>query len=103
LENRRASGGWDPAANAILRNRFLHLLKQTTQVIDLGEESNLSLDRMSFRLQENHLAELHDQMQGVITESIDLAALVVGNARALAIVNTMRQAGAKLQGTGFSR
>jgi len=100
LDNRRATGGWDAAANAILRSRFFHLLKRLTQIIDLGPEMALGLDRIAFRLRTNHLSGIYADMQSLMGESIDLAALVVANARAQASIRNLTANTDRLQGTG---
>ena len=43
-------GGWDLAANAILRNQFLDQLQELLRGIELGREANLGIDRVSLRL-----------------------------------------------------
>ena len=50
LEDRRAIGGWDPAANAILRSRFLYQQYKLVDMVDLGDETTLGTDRVAFRL-----------------------------------------------------
>ena len=43
LEFRRAVGGWDPAATAILRSRFFHLQATLTRSFELNEKPKLGL------------------------------------------------------------
>ena len=92
-------GGWDPAANAILRSRFLHFLQQLVQQIDLGAEAKLGVDRAVLRLKLHHLNALNAEMENIITEATDLSALVVANARAQLHVRKINTK--KLKGTGF--
>lgn len=99
LENRRAMGGWDPAANAILRSRFLHFLQQLVQKIDLGAEAKLGIDRAVLRLKMHHLKALNVEMENIITDATDLSALVVANSRAQSHIRKVDNK--KLKGTGF--
>ena len=103
LESRRSSGGWDPAANAILRSRFLHLQNQLTKSIDLGQEAKLGIDRVTLRLNRHHLSKLHTEMQSIVEDSSDLSALIVANARAQARIKKDFPQGVILKGTGSHR
>ena len=100
LENRRAVGGWDPAANAILRSRFLYQLNRLVEMFDLGKESTLGTDRVSFRLRLYHLSAINTEMKEIITDGVDLAGLVVANARAQASIRALSSNNKKLLGTG---
>lgn len=99
LENRRAMGGWDPAANAILRSRFFYFLQRLVQHIDLGAEAKLGIDRAVLRLKMHHLKDLNAEMANIITEATDLSALVVANSRAQSHVRKIDAT--TLKGTGF--
>jgi len=101
LENRRAVGGWDPAANAILRSRFLHQLNYLVEMVELGDETTLGTDRVAFRLRLYHFAGIYAEMKKIIVDGVDLAGLVVANARAQAIIRGMSSAGTKLVGSGY--
>ncbi len=101
LENRRAIGGWDPAANAILRSRFLHQLNNLVEMVDLGDETTLGTDRVAFRLRLYHFASIYAEMKTIVMDGVDLAGLVVANARAQAIIRGMASAGTKLKGSGY--
>ena len=101
LEDRRAIGGWDPAANAILRSRFLHQLKLLVDMVDLEDETTLGTDRVAFRLRLYHFAGIYAEMKTIIVDGVDLAGLVVANARAQAIIRSMSSAGTKLVGSGY--
>lgn len=99
LENRKALGSWDPAANAILRSRFLYFLQQLLQSIDLGAEATLGIDRAALRLKMNHLNELNAEMENIITETTDISAIVVANSRAQSHIRKVKNK--QLKGTGF--
>ena len=101
LEDRRAIGGWDPAANAILRSRFLHQLNYLVDMVDLGDETTLGTDRVAFRLRMYHFAGIYAELKTIIVDGVDLAGLVVANARAQAIIRGMSSAGTKLLGSGY--
>ena len=106
LEGRRAVGGWDPAANAILRSRFLYQLNRLVEMMDLGQETTLGSDRLAFRLRRGYLASVDAEMKDIMTDSVDLAGLVVANARAQAIIRSMsnklsRSGATHLNGSGF--
>ena len=102
LENRRAIGGWDPAANAILRSRFLHQLNYLVEMVDLGDETTLGTDRVSFRLRMYHFAGIYAEMKKIIVDGVDLAGLVVANAHAQTLIRSMSKAGTKLIGSGYN-
>ena len=106
LEGRRAVGGWDPAANAILRSRFLYQLTRLVEMMDLGQETTLGSDRLAFRLRRGYLARVDAEMKDIMTDSVDLAGLVVANARAQAIIRSLstklsRSGSSHLKGSGF--
>ena len=101
LENRRAVGGWDSAANAILRSRFLHQLNHLVNMVDLGDETTLGTDRVAFRLRLYHFASIYSELKTIIVDGVDLAGLVVANARAQAIIRSMTSAGTKMKGSGY--
>ena len=101
LEDRRAIGGWDPAANAILRSRFLYQQYKLVDMVDLGDETTLGTDRVAFRLRLYHFAGIYAEMKTIIVDGVDLAGLVVANARAQAIIRSMASAGTKLIGSGY--
>ena len=100
LESRRSSGGWDPAANAILRGRFLYLQTKLTQSIDLGPEAKLGIDRVTLRLNRYNLSKLHLDMQKILEDSSDLSALIVANARAQALIQSSFSTEKPIKGTG---
>jgi NAD-specific glutamate dehydrogenase len=102
LENRRAVGGWDPAANAILRSRFLHQLNHLVNMVDLGDETTLGTDRVAFRLRLYHFAGIYAELKTIIVDGVDLAGLVVANARAQALIRNMENAGTKMKGSGYN-
>ena len=102
LEDRRAIGGWDPAANAILRSRFLYQLNNLVNMVDLGDETTLGTDRVAFRLRLYHFAGIYAEMKTIIVDGVDLAGLVVANARAQALIRGMSSAGTKLLGSGYN-
>ena len=102
LEQRRSTGGWDPAANAILRNRFLHLQRQLVRRIDLGRELQIGVDRLIHRLKQNHLSDLSSELVSIVGESSELSSLVVANARAMARMRRDFPDGKKRQGTGLN-
>jgi len=83
LENRRSSGGWDPAAKAILQSRFLHLQSQLVECIDLSPELPIGVDRLIHRLKTGRLERLSNELDSIIGESGDLSSLIVANARAM--------------------
>ena len=83
MENRRSSGGWDPAAKAILQSRFLHLQSQLVECIDLSPELPIGVDRLVHRLKTGRLEQLSNELDAIIGESGDLSSLIVANARAL--------------------
>jgi NAD-specific glutamate dehydrogenase len=86
LENRRSSGGWDPAAKAILQSRFLHLQGQLMEGIDLGPELPIGVDRLVQRLKIGRLQSLSEELDSITADAGDLASLIVANARALSRV-----------------
>ena len=83
LENRRSSGGWDPAAKAILQSRFLHLQSQLVECIDLSPELPIGVDRLVHRLKTGRLERFSNELDSIIGESGDLSSLIVANARAM--------------------
>ena len=95
------AGGWDSAANAILRSRFLHQLNHLVNMVDLGDETTLGTDRVAFRLRLYHFASIYSELKTIIVDGVDLAGLVVANARAQAIIRSMTSAGTKLKGSGY--
>ncbi|MAA78611.1 MAG: hypothetical protein CL916_05080 [Deltaproteobacteria bacterium] len=86
LEDRRSSGGWDPAAKAILQSRFLHLQGLLVDGIDLGPELQIGVDRLVQRLKIGRLKSLSEEMDAITADAGDLASLIVANARALSRV-----------------
>ena len=86
LENRRSSGGWDPAAKAILQSSFLHLQGQLMEGIDLGPELPIGVDRLVQRLKIGRLQSLSEELDSITADAGDLASLIVANARALSRV-----------------
>lgn len=101
LEARRSSGEWDPAANSILMSRFFHLQQLLIKIIDIGPETKLGIDRVTLRLNRHHLAGIHSEMEDILTDSTDLAALVVANARAQTRIRRDFPPDKKLFGTGI--
>jgi hypothetical protein len=101
LEARRSSGEWDPAANSILRSRFYHLQALLYASIDLGPEASLGIDRASLRLSRGHLKEVRTEMEEILADSNDLAAIVVANARAQSHIRNNFNSDDKRFGTGL--
>ena len=101
LDERRSTGGWDLAANAILRNQFLDQLQELLRGIDLGRESNLGIDRVSLRLSRYHLNDFQTEINEILGDTPDLAALMVANARIQSRI--LRSfSGNPLKGTGLN-
>ncbi len=81
LESRKASGGWDPVAIGILRNRYVALLRQLQQTVDVQREVKLGVDRVAARLGRGELAPLRDLMTHLLGERPDVSALLVAEER----------------------
>ena len=101
LEFRRAVGGWDPAATAILRSRFFHLQATLTRSFELSREAKIGIDRILLRLTRKHLNSLNAEMTDMLEDSNDISALVVANARAQSWIRKHCTPGSPIQGTGF--
>jgi glutamate dehydrogenase len=101
LEHRRAEGGWDPVAIAILRNRYLSQLRSLARTIDLGPEVALGVDRVTLRLSRGHLAALASEMESFLSDSSDIAALLVAEERIRAQISREFTAGNAVKGTGL--
>ena len=70
-------------------------------MVDLGAETTLGTDRVAFRLRLYHFAGIYAELKTIIVDGVDLAGLVVANARAQAIIRGMASAGTKLVGSGY--
>ena len=101
LDERRSTGGWDLAANAILRNQFLDQLQKLLQSIELGPEANLGIDRVALRLSRYHLNEFQTELNEILGDTPDLASLMVSNARIQSRI-VRYFSGATLKGTGLN-
>ena len=101
LENRRAEGGWDPVAIAILRNRYLSQLRSLVRAIELGPEVALGVDRVTLRLSRGHLTELASEMEGFLSDASDIAALLVAEERIRARISREFTARGGATGTGL--
>ncbi|MEL6345008.1 MAG: NAD-glutamate dehydrogenase domain-containing protein [Myxococcota bacterium] len=86
LETRRSSGGWDPVAISLIRNRYIHQMRTLVQNINLGPEAKLGVDRVTLRLSRKHLARLSVEMDDVLTDTSDIAALLVAEERLRSII-----------------
>jgi NAD-specific glutamate dehydrogenase len=101
LENRRAEGGWDPVAIAILRNRYLSQLRSLVRTIELGPELALGVDRVTLRLSRGHLSALASEMESFLSDSSDIAALLVAEERIRAQISREFSADSAVTGTGL--
>jgi glutamate dehydrogenase len=91
LETRKAQGGWDPVAIGILRNRYLSLLRELQQAVDVRREVRLGIDRVATRLGRGELKPLRVLMSHLLGERPDVSALLVAEERVRAWIATYRQ------------
>ncbi|MDG1478958.1 MAG: NAD-glutamate dehydrogenase [Myxococcota bacterium] len=101
LESRRAEGGWDPVAISILRNRYLSQLRSLVNTIELGPEVALGVDRVTLRLSRGHLAGLAGEMESILSNASDIAALLVAEERIRARISREFAADSGVSGTGM--
>jgi glutamate dehydrogenase len=101
LESRRAEGGWDPVAIAILRNRYLSQLRSLVRSIDLGPEVTLGVDRVTLRLSRGHLTGLAGEMESILSNASDISALLVAEERIRARISREFTARGGVSGTGM--
>ncbi len=81
LEVRKASGGWDPVAIGILRNRYILLLRQLQSAVDVRREVRLGVDRVATRLGRGELKPLRELMSHLLSQTPDVSALLVAEER----------------------
>ena len=81
LETRQAQGGWDPVAIGILRNRYIRLLRELVDAVDIGPEVRLGVDRVTTRLGREDLKDLQQLMDHILGEQPTIAALLVAEER----------------------
>ncbi len=84
LELRRTRERWDPVAMAILRNRYLALMRKLVAVVPVGPEVRLGVDRLARRLAREGtgvLAPLQDEMDRILGDEPDLPTLLVAEER----------------------
>ena len=82
MESQQGSGPWDFVANGLLRSRYLTLLRQLCQKVELGGELRLSVDRAAHRLYwDGGLRGFADTMQSILGDSPDTAAYFVAEER----------------------
>ena len=60
-------------------------LNNLVNMVDLGDETTLGTDRVAFRLRLYHFAGIYAELKTIIIDGVDLAGLVVANARAQAL------------------
>ena len=100
LETRKASGGWDPVAISIIRNRFILQMRSLVSAFHLGQEARLGVDRVTLRLSRNHLASLSHEMEVFLSDVSDIAALLVAEERLRAIIERQFVGQGGVIGTG---
>ena len=86
MDARTAEGGWDPAAVGILRARYVLLLRDLIEAVDVGAQVRLGIDRVAMRLSLDKLKNLQSELAHVVGENPSLAALMVGEQRVCALV-----------------
>ena len=91
LETRKARGGWDPVAIGILRNRYLLLLRELQDAVDVRREVRLGIDRVATRLGRGELKPLRGLMSHLLGERPDVSALLVAEERVRAWIASYRQ------------
>ncbi|RME24692.1 MAG: hypothetical protein D6798_10595 [Deltaproteobacteria bacterium] len=87
LELRRTRERWDPVAMAILRNRYLGLIRKLVEVVPVGPEVRLGVDRLARRLAREGtgvLAPLQHEMDRILGDAPDLPTLLVAEERVYA-------------------
>jgi glutamate dehydrogenase len=100
LEVRKASGGWDPVAIAIIRNRYLHQMRALVRSFTLGPEARLGVDRVTLRLTRNRLADLSARMDEILTDASDISALLVAEERLRGLIERDFLSQGGVNGTG---
>ncbi len=81
LSVRKTHGRWDAIAMGILKNRFLALLRQMVDGLDLGSRAQIGVDRVAFQLQKGPLGALQAEMDRVLGDQPDVATLLVAEER----------------------
>lgn len=100
LETRKASGGWDPVAISIIRNRYIHQMRALVRAFTLGEEAKLGVDRVTLRLTRNRLADFARRMDTVLTDASDISALLVAEERLRGLIDRDFSSNGGVDGTG---
>ena len=100
LEVRKASGGWDPVAIAIIRNRYIHQMRSLVGAFTLGPEARLGVDRVTLRLTRNRLADLSARMDDILTDASDISALLVAEERLRGLIERDFVSQGGVNGTG---
>jgi len=81
LASRRTQGRWDAIAVGVLKNRFLGLLRQMVDGLELGAAAQLGVDRVALRLARGPLGGLQAEMDRVLGDQPDVATLLVAEER----------------------
>jgi glutamate dehydrogenase len=90
LESRKARGGWDPVAIGILRNRYILLIRQLQDAVDVRREVRLGVDRVATRLGRGVLKPLRVLMSHLLKDQPDVSALLVAEERVRAWIADYR-------------
>jgi glutamate dehydrogenase len=91
LESRKAQGGWDPVAIGILRNRYILLLRELEDAVDVRREVRLGVDRVATRLGRGELKSLRVLMAHLLGDQPDVSALLVAEERVRAWIAEFRK------------
>jgi len=79
---RQTSGPWEQVALAILRNRFFLLMRELVEIVPVGPEVRLGVNRVRRRLiRRGPLAKMATEMQEVLGEHAGTANLLVAEER----------------------
>ncbi len=81
LQERKASGGWDPVAVSILRTRYVRLLRELVAAVDLTRETPLGVDRAATLLGRGRLKSLRDLVDHILGEQPGIPAILVAEER----------------------
>lgn len=92
LAVRKTQGRWDAIAMGILKNRFLALLRQMVDGLDIGAKAQLGVDRVAFQLLKGPLGGLQAEMDRVLGDQPDVATLLVAEERIRGFVARTRLA-----------
>ena len=81
MEALLATAGWDSVAMGILRTRYILLMRNLLDAVDVGGEVRLGLDRVATGLSRGALKELREEVDHIIGDQPQVSNLLVAEER----------------------